>query len=84
MNPIVVADTRERNSSSPILRVVLVLNSLLHQVLVQKTHMLHTEATTTMWPCGMQPWLNSSNNKAQVSKPDRQVLDDDTRALLDL
>lgn len=81
MIPIVVVDTHERNSSSPILRVVLVLNSLLHPVLERKTRMPHMEATTTTWPCGTQPWLNNSNNKAQVSKPDRQVLDDDTRAL---
>lgn len=70
-----VVDTHE-HSSSPTHRLALVLNSLLHQLLVGKIHMPLMEATTTMWQCGMQQWLNSSNNRLQVSKPDHQVLDD--------
>ena len=79
MTPMVVVDTHAP-SSSPTLQVALALNNLRRPVLVVKIHMLHMEATIITWRCGMQPWLNnSSNNKVQVSKPDRLGLDDDDR-----
>jgi hypothetical protein len=82
MTRTVVVDTHEPSSSSSLtLRVVEVLSSLLHPALEGKIHMPHTEATATTWRCGMQPWPNNNSNKVQVSKPDRQVLDDDRRAL---
>jgi hypothetical protein len=77
---VVVVDTHEP-SSSLTLRVVAVLSSLLHPALEGKIPMPRTEATATTWRCGMQPWPNNNSNKVQVSKPDRQVLDDDRRAL---
>lgn len=78
-----VVDIHDPSSSSPTLRVVLALNSLLHQVLVARIPTPHTEATTITSRCGMQPWLNNNSNRVvQVSKPGRQVLDDDRRALL--
>ena len=78
---VVVVDTHAL-SSNPFHRLVLDLNSLQLPVLVGKTPMPLTEATTITWRCGMLPWRNNnSNNKVQVSKPDRQVLDDDFTCL---
>jgi hypothetical protein len=82
MTRMVAVDTHEASNSNKHLtrQAVVVTSSLPCPVQVEKILMRHTEATTIMWPCGMQPWLNSSN-KVQVSKADRQVLDDDTCAL---
>jgi hypothetical protein len=79
--PTAVVDTHDL-SSKAILLVVPVLNNLQHPGQAEKILMPRTEATTTMWQCGMQPWLNNnSSNRVQVSRPDRQVLDDDKRGL---